>query len=292
MYANKMAVAIKTNGRVLRENKDAVYIKFGSEYAICIKNLNTVRCIVNVFLDGDNMVPGGLVLGVGQTIDLERSIKNGNLTEGNKFKFIERTTAIEEGPRGIKLEDGIVRVEYQFEKTVPQSISIQQKWIPGHYEYEKTTHHNYFKNINTIWGGLTGAEASTTPTYNVGGTLRSVDCSVNGTMMQAQASLAIDNYCADNNISSQSGFTMDWNDAGITVPGSRSDQKFQTTTVGELETEIHSIVLKLLGEGPNNKPVLDPVTVTSKTKCTTCGIQSKLNAKFCAHCGTLLVLYK
>ena len=43
MYLNKVAVAIKSNGKVLREQGDNVYIPFGSEYSIQVKNLNSVR---------------------------------------------------------------------------------------------------------------------------------------------------------------------------------------------------------------------------------------------------------
>ena len=115
MYNQKLVASIKANGKVLREFKDTIYIPFASEYSVLIKNLNTVRALVNVYIDGENAVPGGLVINPGQSVDLERWIKNGNLSEGNKFKFIERTAAIEDGPRGIKLEDGLIRVEYQFE---------------------------------------------------------------------------------------------------------------------------------------------------------------------------------
>jgi hypothetical protein len=115
MYESKLAAAIKVDGKVLREFKDTVHIPFGSEYTILLKNLNTTRAVVNVYIDGDNMVPGGLVLDPGREIDLERSIKNGNLTEGNRFKFIERTGAVEQH-RGIGIEDGLVRIEFQFEQ--------------------------------------------------------------------------------------------------------------------------------------------------------------------------------
>ncbi len=115
MYNQKLVASIKSNGRVLREHKDTVFIKFGAEYSILLKNLNTTRAIVNVFIDGTNIVEGGLVLNAGQEVDLERSIINGNLLAGNKLKFIERTSAIENGPRGVKLEDGLIRIEFQFE---------------------------------------------------------------------------------------------------------------------------------------------------------------------------------
>ena len=140
MYNNKLAGAIKVNNKVLREFKDTVYLAFGSEYSIYLKNLSTVRALINVFVDGDNIVPGGLVLNAGQEIELERSIKNGNMNEGNKLKFIERIGAIEQH-RGIKLEDGLVRVEYQFEKvyTYTPNVVPNTPWIlpmqPHHYWY-------------------------------------------------------------------------------------------------------------------------------------------------------------
>ena len=102
MFNQKLVASIKSKGKILREFKDTVYVKFGSEYSILLKNLNSVRVIANVYIDGENAVPGGLVLNAGQTVDLERWIKNGNLTEGNRFKFIERTGDIEDH-RGIKI---------------------------------------------------------------------------------------------------------------------------------------------------------------------------------------------
>ena len=95
MYANKLVASVKANGKILREFKDTVYIPFGSEYSILLKNLDTRRVIVNVYIDGDNMTPNGLVLYGGQEVDLERSIKNNNLNEGNRFKFIERITLVQ-----------------------------------------------------------------------------------------------------------------------------------------------------------------------------------------------------
>ena len=124
MYNQKLVASIKSKGKILREFKDTVYIPFASEYSILLKNLNTVRAVVNVFIDGENVVPGGLVLAAGQEVELERSIKNGNLTEGNRFKFIERTGAVE-AHRGIKLEDGIVRIEYQFEHVFKRQDGLQ-----------------------------------------------------------------------------------------------------------------------------------------------------------------------
>lgn len=272
MYSNKLVASLKANGKILREFKDTVYIPFGSEYSFLLKNLHTQRAVVNIFVDGDNVVDGGLVINAGQEVNLERYVKNGNLTEGNRFKFIERTQAVEDGPRGIKLEDGLIRIEFQYEKP----------YVPPQWN-------------NTSWISASGS--GMTPTsYNVNGTLRSVDWSKNGEVTAQAATAMVNSYCADNGIINKSEVhdgmaTCDWNDVGITVPGSKSDQKFSTVTMGVMETEKHSMIIKLLGETPDNKPVLKPVTVERKPECVTCGKKNKAHAKFCVECGAALEIF-
>lgn len=313
MYANKMAVAIKTNGRVLRENKDTVYCPFGAEYSILLKNLNTVRALVNVYIDGENQTPGGLVLNAGQEVDLERSIKGGNLREGNRFKFIERTSAIENGPRGVKLEDGLVRIEFQFEKPLLRVSDLpdwQKKSIFGpmfgnHGGIVGSTGASEYPGVTDKYSKTTGSwlqsSGATYSQINVNGALRGVDYSANGGATAQAASAAMDKYCADNGIinkmdSHEGQATMDsyvapMNDVGITVPGSKSTQSFTTTYMNAMEPEKHTIVLKLLGETPDNQPVIKPVTTKHKPKCVTCGKQNKATAKFCTECGTALEIF-
>lgn len=298
MYSQKLVASIKVKGKILREFKDTVYIPFGVEYSVLLKNLNTVRAVVNVFIDGENAVPGGLVIDPGRSVDLERWIKNGNLTEGNKFKFIERTAKIEEGPRGIKEEDGLIRVEYQFE--IPRPVINVSNIIGGQFtgyyppgvrgsmsEYPGVV--DKFSAINNSWIQASGATYST----NVGGAMRGVDFSANGAAMQASASAAIDKVVPHATELHDGAATMDWcaNETGITVPGSKSTQSFQTTTVGALDPTKHSIVLHIVGDLGHNKPVEQPVTVKHRPKCTTCGKQNKAHAKFCVECGTALEIF-
>ena len=251
MYNQKLVASIKSKGKVLREFKDTVYIPFASEYSILLKNLNTTRAVVNVFIDGENAVPGGLVIDPGRTVDLERWIKNGNLSEGNKFKFIERTQAIEDGPRGIKMEDGLIRVEYQFE--IPRPILNIPTW-------SSTTLTRGISGSTGDWASPMGATYSTT-----NASLNSMNVTASAASFQ--------------------------NETGITVPGSKSTQSFQHVTVGALESTVHNIVLRLVGDLGNNKPVEKAVTVKAKPKCVTCGKQNKAHAKFCSECGTALEIF-
>lgn len=243
MYESKLAAAIKVNGKVLREFKDTVYVPFGSEYSILLKNLHTIRVVVNVFIDGTDMVPGGLILNAGQEVDLERSIKNGNLTEGNRFKFVERTGSVEKH-RGVKLEDGLVRVEFQYEQPRPV---FNQPWISASGSSSIYPQGGILRNSTADWAGPVG----------------SVTCSAT------------------------SAYINQINDAGITVPGSKSTQKFNTTYIGALESDKHSMVFRLLG----GEAVKEAVTVKHKPKCVTCGKQNKATSKFCQECGTALEIF-
>ncbi len=310
MYNQKLVASIKSKGKILREFKDTVYIPFASEYSILIKNLNTVRAVVNVYIDGENAVPGGLVVDPGQSVDLERWIKNGNLTEGNRFKFIERTAKIEEGPRGIKEEDGLIRVEYQFEIPRPvinvsNIVGSFPQYPPGVRGWDTIARGSEYKGIVDKYsttgndGSWLKSSGATFSQVNVNGALRGVDWSKNGEITAQAASAAVDKYCATNNISTSIGnlhdgmATMDsfMNETGITVPGSKSTQSFQNTTVGALDPAIYNIVLRIVGDLGHNKPVEQPVTVKHKPKCVTCGKQNKAHAKFCSECGTALEIF-
>lgn len=261
MYNQKLVASIKANNKILREFKDTVYVPFASEYSILIKNLNTVRALVHVFIDGENQTPNGLVVNAGSQVDFERSLKNGSLTEGNRFKFIERTGAVEQH-RGIGLEDGIVRIEYQFE--IPRPILV----VDNTYDRYKSA---------TNW----------TPDHNTW-TLNSINELPTPTGSIARGTSALNNVSFSTQAVAQN---VSYNDAGITVAGSKSTQSFGTTYMGALDPTKHVIVLKMLGETPDNKPVVKPVTVKHKPKCPTCGRQNKATSKFCTACGTHLEIF-
>lgn len=262
MYNNKFVATVKADGKVLRELGDTVFIPFGSEYSLYLKNLNTVRALVKVTIDGED-IGADLVVRPNGEMDVERFVKD--LNKGNRFKFIERTSSIEQH-RGVGSTDGLVRIEFSFEKP----------YVPPVYTPRPSP-----------WISASG--------FNINGALRSVDYS-KGETMKATAALATDLYCATNGIGTSSfechlgAATMDsFSDVGITVPGSVSDQKFQTVSSFPVEAQSHVIVLQLKGESGYNK-VTEPVTVKTKPKCVTCGKVNKATSKFCSNCGTSLEL--
>src|ERR1700676_3599318 len=94
---NKVVACIKVDGKVLREDGNVVTLPFGSEYHIFIKNLNPTRIKVRVSVDGTDATEGTwLVVEPISDLELERFIRSANMDRGNRFKFIERTSDIEE----------------------------------------------------------------------------------------------------------------------------------------------------------------------------------------------------
>ena len=284
MIAEKMIACLKVNGKILREVKDTVFVPFGSEYSILLKNLNSVRALVNIQIDGQEVCSNGLVLDANREVDLERFVKDGNLSAGNKFKFIERTASVEKH-RGVKAEDGIIRISFKYEK--PQSLFVSsptwqsQPW-PGYYPpgVRGPVYGNGGYNPNS-----TGDWHEKVGTTSVDAAVKSKGITRGLTAQSGDAQLMNATF-GTTAVGSAQSFV---NDAGITVPGSVSNQKFTTTTMGALESEEHVIVLRILGETEHGE-VVQPVTVKARPRCTTCNRVNKATARFCTECGTGLIL--
>lgn len=252
MYANKLAAAIKVGGKVLREHGDVVYLPFGSEYSVLLKNLSSVRALVTITIDGEDVLNGdALVVRANSELELERFLKDMN--KGNRFKFIARTAAVEEH-RGISAGDGLVRIEYQFEKPIPRPV-----WHNDGYNSGKM----YSKGIggSSTGGRLDGFYGSNSLTSSFCHDSSPVSLNATSTTRSAPSEI------------------------GVTAPGSISEQKFQMVSNFPVEDQKNVLVFRLLGETAENK-VVEAITVKHKPKCVSCGKVNAATAKFCTECGT------
>jgi hypothetical protein len=82
--------------------------------------------------------------------------------------------------------------------------------------------------------------------------------------------------------------TRSVSETGITVEGSKSEQKFSTTKWKGSIGDAGVLNLRLLGETEENKKIREPVTVKTKLECKTCGTINPVTSKFCSECGTSL----
>jgi hypothetical protein len=273
MYSEKMVCAIKVNGKILREHSDknntnTVYIPFGSEYSFLLKNLSSGRrACVWITIDGKEAVDGGLIVSPGQSIDLERFIEGGQLDKGLRFKFIERTAKIEDN-RGIGLEDGLIKVSFEFE---PESTPYKYNGYTG---IRGNIDNIYLKSASR---GISG--------QSLGGEFLNASYSAGAC---ASASATSDVAYASNAMAADTQMLSQKNEVGITVGGSVSEQKF-TSTFFSGDGVKHDMIFAIKG-AVGEAPVEQPVTVKTKQKCPTCGHTNKSGAKFCAECGTGLVV--
>jgi len=293
MYSNKLAVALKVGGRVLRETRgagsefeDTVLIPFGSEYSVYVKNMNSVRALVRISIDGQDVTGGhSLVVDANSEVELERFIKNGNMNEGLRLKFIERTEQIENGPRGIKVDDGLMRIEFEFERPKPAMTN----WPSNHlYRSYDAARDRFVKGVGSgeYYGDLLGSTLSSTAATK--GVTRSLSntSARSASYSTHDASATMDWMDAEQTREVKASAPL--NDKGITVGGSVSTQQFRTITGVVTDGVKHVLVMKLLGK-VGEEPVVAPVTTRVKVECPTCGTKNKSGSKFCSECGTGLI---
>jgi len=144
-YKDYFVAEVKCNGRILRVIDDKVYLPFGSEYSLLLKNLNTKRVRASITIDGTDILDHhSLVLGANESSEILGFMKNNQVR--NRFKFIEKTQEISDY-RGDKIEDGLIRIEFAYEQPVVYN------WTPF------VTHRNISSEY--YWGSSTSNSTST-----------------------------------------------------------------------------------------------------------------------------------
>lgn len=280
MYRNNFVACVKVNGRILRETNGTVTIPFGSEYSILLKNMNSVRTQVKITIDDTEATSGWLVLNANSNSELERFIMNGNLHQGNKFKFIERTGDIEQH-RGIKAGDGLIRIEFRKEMLNPVYV-----WNTGFIANRRRSDNYGLRTNNFSYGRrFSDGGGLLTHTNTSSGILRGNQMSA--TMSSTTPVSSSEPSCfVAGGASACSAAPSE--EPGITVPGSISNQQFQYVSDFQCE-QSEVITLQLKGQ-INNQKVTQPIEVDRRISCTTCGKKNASDNQFCGKCGTALML--
>jgi hypothetical protein len=272
---SKFVVAIKNNDKFLRDKDGIVYLPFGSEYSIYMKNLNSRKALVSISVDGKDILNGEkLIVNANKSIDLDCFIDK--LSNNNKLKFIQFSKKIQDHI-GDNAENGFIRVEFQLEKEKPE-VKINQIDIYHHRE-------NYYNPFyHPIWEPMI-------PTYEP--TWRSNEFYCSSSTNNDVAKTVTTNSLRCAGTMSCSTVTPDsFNDPlpeeGLTVQGSISNQSFIYGSIGELEDNKAVFVLQLKGFKPDGKNVVEPITVQHVIDCPTCGKKNGSFSRYCNNCGTRL----
>lgn len=291
-YRGNFVAVVKHGGKILRERDGAVTLPYGSEYSLLLKNLNSRKAVVKVSIDGQDILSGNsLIVRPNSDMELEGFLKGISTT--NKFRFIHKTKKIADY-RGDRIDDGLVRIEFKFEKKKVTKI-VEEKYYRKYWPtwptpicpwcgrrecncYERVyppffsgsdridtlkTTVNWCNSFGESGSSSSGESGSRTSTTKRSPSVQTFNCSFNS-------------------------FSAPLDDEGITVKGSRSNQSFNYGYTNELEEQSSVIVIKLRGTKSNGTEVVKPLTVKTRLRCPTCGKRSRSSAKFCVNCGTAL----
>lgn len=274
-YKEKFVAVVKCNGKVLRERKTDsgemfITLPFGSEYTIHFKNLHTQRAVVQVQIDGKDVLNGHqLVVEPHSDANLDGFLDLfGNNTTA-AFKFIQKTKEIADH-RGDRLDDGMINISFAFELPAPKpSTSIT--WtipVPPPYTWTYTTtcsDPKYTKGCDSISCCTSDSSISSSNTSYLN--------------QVADSDMPPDELLEDN--------STPQSDEGITVHGSDVNQAFATTYVGAVGN-YETIIIRLRGSAANGTKVTKAITTKTRINCPTCGRLYPANLKFCSNCGTNL----
>lgn len=291
---SKFIAVVTHNGKILRDFKNdednyQIKLPFGEEYGLRFKNMNTTRVAVSVSVDGQDALDGSrIVIEPNSSHDLEGFMKGSSVK--NKFKFIEKTDKIKEH-RGENIDDGMIRVEYQFEKqpaNIEKTIIKEIEKIRGHEKPWRSPIEPY-----DPWH-----PSRHHPTWDY--TKRSVsDSNKNDSVNPNQTSGILrgttnsDSFTTQNLSYSASLSSMPEpdNEKGITVKGSQTNIQYKNAYLKEMEEQKHVMILNITGYKEDKKEgkIIKAVTTKQKIECETCGLKNKSSNKFCSECGTSLI---
>lgn len=114
MHKENLVLSVIVDGKISRENSGQVYLPYGTEYSLRLKNLDASRrVIVKVNIDGNSATESSIVIGANSTLDLQGFLKGNSVK--NSFKFIELTDRIRDH-KGDRPDWGIISVSFQFEE--------------------------------------------------------------------------------------------------------------------------------------------------------------------------------
>lgn len=283
-YKNHFIVELKSNGQILRIRDGFVTLPFGSEYSLYLKNLNSRKASVTIQIDGEDVLDGNsLIIQPNTSIELEGFLKN--TVAKNKFKFIKKTQEIIDH-RGDKIDDGLIRIEFAFEKEVTVIKSIITEHHTYHHTYPQRfcrypePYFNdvyYCSNTSDIKNGETPQYTQSDGNSVVGASannLQSYNCNVKDVSDLA-------------NMNEINELKTPIDDLGITVKGSEINQQFNYASIGELENK-EVIIIQLRGTNVKGTSVKKPIMTQVKLTCSSCGLKSKSSYKFCPSCGTFI----
>lgn len=247
MYHKNFVAVIKSEGKILRERDNGtVFLPFGKHYSILLKNKDNRRALISVEIDGEDVLGGSqLILDGNREYELNGFMRDMNTS--HRFKFINKTKEIQ-NYRGDRIDDGVVRISYQFEKikiNVPICTPIV---YPNNWKVDY--------KIGDFIDNFSNIHHTSNDTYLS-------CCNVSKSVPNIDEGITVKGEKINQNYFYGNVGDLDRN----------------------IETII--LYLKGVTK-QSNVVITKPVTIKSKLQCETCGRRNRSSNKYCFNCGTCL----
>ena len=243
-------------------NTPTYYLQKGQEFQLELFNPTTGTILAKIFLNGNAISQGGLVLRPGERIFLDRYID-----VAKKFLFdtyeVENTSEVKKA-----IEDnGDFKVEFYKEFVFINYngyIDLRNNSTP-------TTYYNHNLNLTNI--------GNTNPYDITCNTTSSFNSSFTNTSLNQNTTPEGPNIRSINKLRK----TKKSIETGRVEQGSSSNQKLQTVNKNWEYSPFHTIEYKML---PLSQKINTIEDINIKRYCTNCGSKLGKGHNFCANCGT------
>ena len=245
MFSNNFVVSVEVDGEYLKEKYDgSVVVPFGSEYSVFLKNKNDRRATAEISIDGTSV--GTWVIGAKSSATISRPAD-----KDVGFKFVRPESSASKRVGKDKLPEdykGILKVEWKLEYKsepikyvpipyTPPKVEPYEPWVTKPWT-------NPWRGTQILWMGggntkslLDGCVRGSSQTYSM--------CSVNGQTITEN--------------SNKVEYTPE---AGVTVDGAETGQKFGTTYC---YTEQTATIMTITLRGVEKPKPYEPHLITEDT---------------------------
>lgn len=216
----------------------SVPLPFGAEYKIRLRNKDKKRRVVaKVFVDGENVAEGGVIVPAGGYVDLDGPV---NSHKNFKFVSLDSPDAIDFGKNGPNHDKtkGVIEAHFHFEKEKPQPPQVTEVHHHHHHTWPWVRRDPFWYGPPTYGSGILRGMVSK---GHYDGSNAPIATSYNASLGIEEQSL---NACS---VAPQ-GLSD-----GCTVEGSHTSQSFGTAYV---DIEEAATVLKMFLQGYEELKVL------------------------------------
>lgn len=271
MYSNNCVLAVLVNGTPCNELANgSVPIPFNSEYIIRVRNKDKKRRVVaKVFVDGENVAEGGIIVNPNSYVDLEGPV---DLHKRFKFVSLDSPDAVDFGKNGPNPDKskGLIEAHFHFEKEVKAAEQHHHHhyhdwpwWLPSRPYIGPPT--PYIPASPTWRGGCFGRVKSSSSSRGTHLGNDSLNDSLGFSEQEISYSAHADGL-RSNGFNSVNTCSVAPPQDGCTVEGSYTGQSFNTMS---LDYEPEATVLKIFLQGFElgvslMKPVVKPSPLRRK----------------------------